>query len=458
MLPCSTAILPMSSCSRIQAGRGTFLRMVSSPRLTFGLLAIVWMFFLPCEPASAQSPSLTLSSVTANPGSTVVLSVSFVAGAIATAGLQWTISYPAYQIARISATNGPASAAAGKSISCASTADSLTCLVTGANSSGIGSGIVANVQVTLAASAGAMPINISNPVGVDATGAAIPSIKSTRGNVFVPSVSNTAGAIAAGQQGVVSASFGSSSQPRFHGITCSLSQLRAAGQAVCEIHLEALSLYRPTMIQLQSSSPSLLTPAAITVHPRQSAASFRIEAASHGDDSSATITARIDDDTVNQTVNIDSATPSLTLPSHVYGRPARSLRFRVTSAIPGAVLSASDLPPGAVFDAASGDFEWTPGVSQRGAHRVGFTATGRAGDPVTAQSLVEIESGSPTISRLVNAATRSEDAVCSPGAIARIEGRWLFEDSSMSGGSSSRVPRESTIVRVNGSEAPLLSS
>jgi uncharacterized protein (TIGR03437 family) len=212
------------------------------------------------------------------------------------------------------------------------------------------------------------------------------------------------------------------------------------------------------MIELQSSSPSLLTPTAITVHPRQSAASFRIEAASHSEDSSATITARIDDDTVNQTVNIDPATPSLTLPSHVYGRPARSLGFRVASAIPGAVLSASDLPPGAVFDAGSGDFEWTPGVSQQGAHRVAFTATGRSGDPVTAQSLVEIESGSPIISRLVNAATRSEDAVCSPGAIGRIEGRWLLEDSSMPAGLGNGVLRETTVVKVNGSEAPLLSS
>lgn len=606
----------------------------ASSRVTFGFLAISWLVFLPCDLGFAQGPSLTLSSATANPGSTVGLAVSLTAGATAPAGLQWTISYPANQIAAISATAGAASLAAGKSIACGSSAGFFTCLVSGMNANGIAAGVVANIQVTLAANAGTVVTNVSSPMGADATGSMIPAMASAGGGILVPSISAvsctttgllsggasnctvtisqaapaggsslsigsnnsllsvpasvivgpaataasfsaTAGAITTDQQATITASFGSSSQQttvslwptatlsalactptriplnssascsvtlsqpsanvavgltssnsalavpaavnvnqgmssatftvnavaaatgwvvlsasyngsgkalalvitpatetpslksprrpagespvtRLRDMTCGVSQLQAGGQAVCKIVFDS-ALTLSTTVELSSSSSSLLLPATITVRPGQSAARFRIEAAAQNTDSCATITAGIAGHTVRQTIDLTSTT-SLTLPSHVHGRPGEVVSFPVKSAGANAILHASNLPAGAVFDPVAGDFQWTPGVSQQGVHAVGFTATGPGGELASARSLVEIESGLPVISRIANAATDSEDAVCSPGGIGRLEGRWLLEGSPIGAARGNSTQLAGTVVKVNGTPAPLLSA
>src|SRR3989344_2306646 len=55
-----------------------------------------------------------------------------------------------------------------------------------------------------------------------------------------------------------------------------------------------------------------------------------------------------------------------------------NLNFRVTATDPNSdaiILTATGLPAGATFNAATGTFDWTPGFTQSGVYRVTFTAT-----------------------------------------------------------------------------------
>jgi uncharacterized protein (TIGR03437 family) len=69
-----------------------------------------------------------------------------------------------------------------------------------------------------------------------------------------------------------------------------------------------------------------------------------------------------------------------------------------------------------------------------------------------------VDSGTPVVTRLVNAASRSAAAACSPGAIASLEGRWLVEGQVASDPTGHSTELSGTIVRVNGMEVPILSA
>jgi uncharacterized protein (TIGR03437 family) len=129
----------------------------------------------------------------------------------------------------------------------------------------------------------------------------------------------------------------------------------------------------------------------------------------------------------------------------------------VSSSDPSATLSASDLPAGATFDAASGVFQWVPGIASQGTHRIVFKEVGRAGGAVVEGTILEVDSGTPVVARVVNSASRSETASCSPGAIASLEGRWLVEGPARSDSTGHSTELSGTVVRVNGIEVPVLS-
>jgi uncharacterized protein (TIGR03437 family) len=105
----------------------------------------------------------------------------------------------------------------------------------------------------------------------------------------------------------------------------------------------------------------------------------------------------------------------------------------------------------------SGLFQWVPDVLQQGHYRIVFTAVDPAGGSVTASSVLEVDSGTPVVTRVVNAASRSEAAACSPGTIASLEGRWLVEGQATSDPTGYSTELSGTVVRVNGIEMPILS-
>jgi uncharacterized protein (TIGR03437 family) len=68
-----------------------------------------------------------------------------------------------------------------------------------------------------------------------------------------------------------------------------------------------------------------------------------------------------------------------------------------------------------------------------------------------------VDSGTAVVTRVVNAASRSEAAACSPGTIASLEGRWLVEGQATSDPTGHSTELSGTMVRVNGLDVPILS-
>jgi Malectin domain len=94
-------------------------------------------------------------------GSSASLNLTLASGDSQPAGIQWTLSYPSGSILSVNAS----SAAAGKSISCAAAPGTYTCLLVGQNSSLIANGVVAALNVTMAAGTPSAAIGLTNTQG-----------------------------------------------------------------------------------------------------------------------------------------------------------------------------------------------------------------------------------------------------------------------------------------------------
>ena len=132
------------------------------------------------------------------------------------------------------------------------------------------------------------------------------------------------------------------------------------------------------------------------------------------------------------------------------------VRFRVVPADSRASISSGPLPSGAFFDGAAGIFEWFPAASDRGIHDLTFTATDASGATAAEHVTLEVDSGTPQVNAVVNAATRARTAACSPGAIGSLQGRWLISDSPASDPSGVFYDLSGTRVIVNGAAVPVV--
>jgi uncharacterized protein (TIGR03437 family) len=195
----------------------------------------------------------------------------------------------------------------------------------------------------------------------------------------------------------------------------------------------------------------------LNIRAGQSKARFRISAVSSPADSSSVITAQIGPNSLSQMVRLRSGT-GLSAPAHVDARIAKQVEFTLAPVAPGTTFAASDLPAGAFLDSASGAFRWIPDVSQIGRHLVTFIANGSDGQSSSTRSAIDVDSGAPVITRALNAASGSRDAVCSPGAIGRLEGRWLAEGSPVSDPTGHSTQLAGTVVTVNGASVPVLAA
>ncbi len=155
----------------------------------FVWLVVALAALIACDRLPAQTTSLNVSSATAGPGATVVLSLALSGAGTSPAGLEWTLTYPPNQISAITAVAGTAATTAGKVLSCATGAGYYTCLLTGLNVNTIAPGVVANFQVTLAANATTMSAGLINTVGVDATGVGL-AVSGAGSTITVSAVSS----------------------------------------------------------------------------------------------------------------------------------------------------------------------------------------------------------------------------------------------------------------------------
>ncbi|HTT63269.1 MAG TPA: hypothetical protein VMG35_15550, partial [Bryobacteraceae bacterium] len=148
-----------------------------------------------------------------------------------------------------------------------------------------------------------------------------------------------------------------------------------------------------------------------------------------------------------------SSAPPLSVPANVFARVGEPIDLALVQPGSGEApvpLSASGLPPGARFDAATARLSWTPDLSQLGSHDLAFT-TPAGGTAASAHMKITVGSGEPVATELVNAASQSPDSVCSPGSVASLLGQWL---NNADDPVNATAPR----VYVNGSVAPVLSA
>ena len=340
-------------------------------RSALSLTGLLWLLSFG---SIAQASNLNISSAVVNPGGTATLGVALTASGTAPAGLEWTIAYSPAQISGISITTGPAAAAAAKTLSCASGAGVATCLVVGMNANPVGSGVLAYLNTTLATGVTTASIQISSPVEADVNGNAVTITSTPGGVILVPSLSPvicsptalnpgavstctvtltqsapaggstvglasnnslltvpasvtvpagattatfraTAGStIATGQSGVVTATFGSSSQTAtvnlvaaslVSGVTCSPSSLGQSAVSTCTVTLTQAAPAGGSSVTLSSNNTSLTLSSPVTVVAGATSASFTATAAATiASNQNATVTATLASSSKTATINL----------------------------------------------------------------------------------------------------------------------------------------------------------
>ncbi len=184
---------------------------------------------------------------------------------------------------------------------------------------------------------------------------------------------------------------------------------------------------------------------------------FQVDAVSTGAD--VVVAANLGPDEVKDTVTVAAdRSASIRVPRRRSVKYGTELRFPVSTLDPGATLSTEGLPAGAVFDANAREFRWTPDSTQTGTHNIKFTAADSAGGSATASVTVQVDSGGPVVTGVVNAASREREAACSPGAIATIEGRWLTNGTTVTDPTGASLELAGTKVWANGAAVPVLSA
>jgi uncharacterized protein (TIGR03437 family) len=242
-------------------------------------------------------------------------------------------------------------------------------------------------------------------------------------------------------------------------ISCAPKSLTSGSKGLCRVTLDNVDDSTAADLQLSSSSDSIKLPDSIRTRPGQSTVDFQVDAAGSTAADGIVVAAQLGDDVVRDTLAVaPDRSKAIRVPGRQFARYGSEIRFQVSTADPAAALAADSLPPGAAFDSAAGEFRWTPDASQLGAHEIAFSAIDSAGAKAAASVTVEVESGEPIATAILNAASRSSEAACSPGAIASIQGRWFMDAAPASDLSGQSNELSGIRVSANGIFVPLLSA
>jgi uncharacterized protein (TIGR03437 family) len=239
-------------------------------------------------------------------------------------------------------------------------------------------------------------------------------------------------------------------------ISCTPKNLTAGAHGLCRINLNPAGASAATEVQLSSSSAALQLPTRVVARRGQPIVEFQVDAVSAGE--GIVVTATSGKDTAQETLTVAPDLAPIRVPGPQFVRYGNEVRFHVSAADAAATLSAEALPVGGYFDASAGDFWWTPDVTQLGAHQVNFTATGSDGAKATRPVSIEVDSGEPVATAVVNAASRSESLACSPGAIAAITGRWFLDGAAVTDASGASPQLGGVKVWANAVPVPILSA
>ena len=240
-------------------------------------------------------------------------------------------------------------------------------------------------------------------------------------------------------------------------ISCAPKSLTVGSRGICRVTLDPGDGSGSAELQLSSSSGSIRLPEKAITRRGQSMLEFQVDAVSSGAD--VVVSANLGPDEVKDTVTVAAdRSASIRVPGRRSVKYGTELRFPVSTLDPGATLSTESLPAGALFDANAREFRWTPDSTQIGTHEIKFSAADSTGGSATASVTVQVDSGGPVVTGVVNAASRLREAACSPGAIATIEGRWLANGTTVTDPTGGSLELAGTKVWANGAAVPVLSA
>ena len=134
----------------------------------------------------AQTPGVTLGTISATPGSEVSLPVSFSAGEPSISVLQYDLVFPS-SISYVTASAGPAAVEAAKSVSGNPGSSSVRILVFGLNQNTLSSGRIADVRFRIVAGTppGPLTIGVQNIVASDPVGEGVQPVLGNNGLIQV---------------------------------------------------------------------------------------------------------------------------------------------------------------------------------------------------------------------------------------------------------------------------------
>jgi uncharacterized protein (TIGR03437 family) len=188
--------------------------------------------------------------------------------------LQWTFTYPAANVIAISATTGAASTAASKAVQCWG-AGTYTCVASGANGASFSNGMVAVVNLTMAAGLTTTAIGITNAFAALPLG-------------YSAGLSTSGGVVTGGAWPTVSS------------LSCTQAILGNSGSSTCTVRLSASAPAGGASVSLSNSNATLSAPTSVTVAAGATSATFNVTTGTLSGGSTATITA---------TYNSSSAAP-----------------------------------------------------------------------------------------------------------------------------------------------------
>ena len=285
----------------------------------------------------AQNATLSLSSGSGSPGTSVILSLSLNAiSGNQPSAVQWTLSYSASDFSSIGIAAGGAAIAAGKSVSCNSGGGGVfTCVVWGMNSTAIPNGVVGTVTLTLSAST----LNTSSIIQLNGGQSSSPS-----GNA----ISTTASG------GIVTIV----QPPSLTGLSCVPATVSGGQPSTCTITLSRNALSGGFAVSLSDNAPVLVSvPQSVTVPSGTNSANFVASTVATGTTTPVIITATAGAVNAPTTLTVSSTPCTYTLApgNRLYSAAGGSNNVGVTAGLGCSWTATTDSPTWITLGGGSGN-------------------------------------------------------------------------------------------------------
>jgi uncharacterized protein (TIGR03437 family) len=234
--------------------------------------------------------------------------------------------------------------------------------------------------------------------------------------------------------------------------------LESGTPLACQVTLNSGQAHAGIAIAIAGNNTYLTLPSTVPTLAGQPTISFEGSTTFVTSDQQVNVTAAFHGVTAQAAVTLTPAPPVLSLPGRQTVTPGKVVTFTVSASDPaglGVAVSVSGLPANASFNPNTGVFNWVPQTSQTGLYAVPFTATNLAHVSATENAVIEVQSSTPVISALANAASFA-DMGCSPGSVATLLGTG-FVKSGAKAAETSPLPTSINGLRVqsDGTDLPV---